>query len=194
MGCLTSESVMRNPAVGIACPGRDAARAQAQGCIIIALRSTLRCARDTNESPGRTDLHVWPNPGRLFRTVLNNKKYQLRRVGRGVGVSRLIPAGVPARGTTLASGGSVPASLPAREHRPGRRWSGAFWPNEPDDHGAGRRPWPWSTNLRLARQQDRYCLGIPARSITAAHLAISAVSRALSSSGVLALASIPKSA
>jgi hypothetical protein len=39
-----------------------------------------------------------------------------------------------------------------------------------------------------------YCLGILARSITAAHLAMSPVSRAFNSSGVLALASMPRSA
>jgi hypothetical protein len=52
-------------------------------------------------------------------------------------------------------------------------------------------------SMRVRRRrgkQDRYCLGMPARSITAAHLPISPVSRALSSSGVLALASIPNSA
>src|SRR5262245_26260966 len=40
----------------------------------------------------------------------------------------------------------------------------------------------------------RYCFGMPARSITAAHLPMSAASRALNSSGVLALASMPSSA
>ena len=44
------------------------------------------------------------------------------------------------------------------------------------------------------RRKRPYCFGMPARSISAAHLAISASSRALSSSGVLALASIPSSA
>src|SRR5215469_2859331 len=40
----------------------------------------------------------------------------------------------------------------------------------------------------------RYCLGMPARSITAAHLPMSPARRAFNSSGVLALASIPSSA
>src|SRR5215831_4511430 len=48
-----------------------------------------------------------------------------------------------------------------------------------------QRVWP------LAR---RYCLGMPARSITAAHLPMSAARRAFNSSGVLALASMPSSA
>jgi len=37
-------------------------------------------------------------------------------------------------------------------------------------------------------EEERYCFGILARSITAAHLPISAARRAFNSSGVLALA------
>ena len=41
MGCLTSESAIRNPAVAIACRGRDAARASATGASLIRDRHGL---------------------------------------------------------------------------------------------------------------------------------------------------------
>ena len=47
---------------------------------------------------------------------------------------------------------------------------------------------------RVEPSARRYCLGMPARSITAAHLPMSPARRAFNSSGVLALASIPSSA
>src|SRR5262245_13666715 len=46
----------------------------------------------------------------------------------------------------------------------------------------------------FAQAKPGYCLGMPARSITPAHLLMSPASRAFNSSGVLALASIPRSA
>src|SRR5215831_672931 len=47
---------------------------------------------------------------------------------------------------------------------------------------------------RVEPSARRYCLGMPARSITAAHLPMSPARRAFNSSGVLALASMPSSA
>src|SRR5262249_37998418 len=47
---------------------------------------------------------------------------------------------------------------------------------------------------RVEPSACRYCFGMPARSITAAHLPMSPARRALNSSGVLALASMPSSA
>src|SRR6266571_7094658 len=44
--------------------------------------------------------------------------------------------------------------------------------------------------MNSATPTCRYCFGMPARSITAAHLPMSPASRAFNSSGVLALASI----
>ena len=55
-----------------------------------------------------------------------------------------------------------------------------------------------SSNFESARPsragEHAYCLGIPARSMTAAHLAISSVSLFFNASGVLAWASMPRSA
>jgi hypothetical protein len=56
-----------------------------------------------------------------------------------------------------------------------------------------RRTWS-AVARKVPEPKPDYCLGMPARSITAAHLPMSPASRALSSSGVLALASIPRSA
>ena len=52
----------------------------------------------------------------------------------------------------------------------------------------------WRIGPPAASFAIRYCLGMPARSITAAHFLISPSSRAFNCSGVLALASIPRSA
>jgi hypothetical protein len=54
--------------------------------------------------------------------------------------------------------------------------------------------WKFLHDARPIRSRVCYCLGIPARSMRARHLAMSRASRAVSSSGVLACASMPTSA
>jgi len=87
-GCLNRGNGMTNGAVGIVCPGCDAARAAAKRCVadpeplrtetvpglqrIIALCFMLRCARDTREAPTCGCAKSGPTEFHCFRPVINN--------------------------------------------------------------------------------------------------------------------------
>jgi hypothetical protein len=103
-GCLNRGNGMTNGAVGIVCPGCDAARAAAKRCvadpgpprtgtvpglqrIIIALRFMLRCARDTRGASTCGCTKSRPGQFSLFRIDINNENCNSNVFGRRAHVS-----------------------------------------------------------------------------------------------------------
>jgi hypothetical protein len=116
-----------------------------------------------------------------------------RFLHRGAGRHRLLETRVPrnrknasAKWLVLPRARSTGRLPPSQGHLGHHRQEAVAAPLNPRTSTPSARP-------SRAGAQD-YCLGIPARSMTAAHLAISSVSLFFNASGVLAWASMPRSA